>query len=279
MVVSAALADIKIYVGLSANSTSVVSDGFESAGDVFASGIVLLGLNLAAKPPDAEHPYGHGRFETLAGLAVGVLLAVAGAAICLASLQRANDPAHSPALFAIWPLLGSIVVKSATSAAKFRYGRRMQSVSLTADAFNDGVDVFSGVTALAAVAITLHDPPRFAVADHIGGFIVGLIVIFVGGRVCYETAMQLSDRMPDEATLAEIRRVALSVPGAVAIEKCYARRSGMQYFVDLHLEVDPNLTVRDSHDIANQVRFRVRENLTWVADVLVHVEPANGNIL
>src|SRR5437899_2065078 len=103
MVLSAGLAVTKIYFGLAANSTSVVSDGLESAGDVFASGIVFFGLLLAAKPPDAEHPYGHGRYETLAGLGVGVLLAVTGAVICLRSLQRAFETLNPPALFAIWP--------------------------------------------------------------------------------------------------------------------------------------------------------------------------------
>lgn len=274
MVLSAGLAVTKIYFGRAANSTSVVSDGIESAGDVLASGIVFFGLLLAAKPPDAEHPYGHGRYETLAGLGVGVILAVTGAVICLRSLQRAYETETSPAMYAIWPLLGSILVKSATSAVKFHYGKKMRSAALTADAWHDGVDICSGITASIAVALSLYDPRRFFAADHLGGFLVGLIVIFLGARVIWETAMQLMDTMPDRDTMAQIRKVALSVPGAIAIEKCYARKTGMQFHVDLHLEVAPDLTVRESHNIATEVRNRIRHELAWVADVLVHVEPA-----
>ncbi|HLJ15978.1 MAG TPA: cation diffusion facilitator family transporter [Bryobacteraceae bacterium] len=271
--ISALLAVAKIIVGLWANSTSVVSDGIESAGDVFASGIVLLGLRVAARPPDAEHPYGHGRSETLAGLAVGLLLAVVGGAICVGSLMRAHAAEHAPAWYAIWPLIASIAVKLALYLAKSHYGRKMRSAALLADASNDAVDILSGVVALTAVWLTLHNPRGLLAADHYGGFAVGLIVIFLGLRVVHDTVLQLMDTMPEPAMMGQIRGIALSVPGALAIEKCYARKTGLQYHVDLHLEVDPELTVRQSHDIATQVRIKIKENLEWVADVLVHVEP------
>ena len=274
MVVSGSLAVIKILAGLLGGSTSVVADGFESAGDVFASGFVLLGLTLGAKPADENHPYGHGRVETLTGLMIGLILACAGVFISYHSIARLDDVHAPPAAYVIWPLIASACVKAVLSGVKFHYGRRIHSMALIADAWNDGVDILSALVALVAVGLTLYDSDRFLAADHYGGFAVGLIVIFTGLRVTRETALQLMDTMPDDKTMAEIRDVAMEVPGVRGVEKCYARKTGLQYHVDLHLEVDPEITVRASHDIATDVRIRIKETLNWVADVLVHVEPA-----
>ncbi len=279
VLVSCALATAKIIIGWMAGSTSVVADGFESAGDVVASTIVLFGLTVAAKPPDANHPYGHGRFEMLTGLAVGFILAVGGVGICVNSVQRAQQAHEVPAFYGLWPLVGSIIAKSVLSAVKFRYGRRIQSGALIADAWNDTVDIVSGTAALIALGLTLLNPQRFLAADHYGGFVVGIIVIFTALRVVRDTSLQLMDTMPDEELMTSVREVAMTVPGVHGVEKCFARKTGLQYHVDLHLEVDPNLTVRDSHDIASHVRDRIKERLDWVADVMVHVEPFLGDIV
>ncbi len=273
MTVGAAIAVSKIVVGAHAGSSAVTSDGLEAGGDVLSSGIVYTGLWLAAKPPDSEHPYGHGRYETLAGLAVGAILLLAGAAIFWHGYTSMAERSALPS-YALYPLLASIVVKILLSAAKFRVGRRISSTALQADAWHDMTDLLSTFVALLAVGLTLLNPERFATADHIGGILIGLIIFALSIQVVHRTVDNLLDTMPDPEKLAEIRRVALSVPGALGIEKCFARATGLRYHVDLHLEVDPELTVRDSHDIATQVRGVVKDTLPWVADVLVHVEPA-----
>src|SRR6185295_9347234 len=274
MIVSGVLAVVKIVTGLVAGSTSVFADGLESAGDVFASGLVFLGLTVAAKPPDYNHPYGHGRAETLTGLLVGVILLVAGFGISFHSLQLVGAVHPPPARYAIWPVIASIIIKSILSVVKYRLGKRIGSTALAADAWNDAVDILSGIAALSAVGLTLYDPARFLAADHYGGFAVGLIVIFTGIRVTRDTGLQLMDTMPDERLMSTIRDVARQVAGVEGVEKCFARKTGLQYHVDLHLEVDPEITVRSSHDIAQQVRERIKSDLKWVADVLVHVEPS-----
>jgi len=273
MAVSGGLAVLKITVGLMAGSTSVVADGLESAGDVLASGTVWFGLWVAAKPADENHPYGHGRVETLSGLVVGLGLILAGIGICYHSLSRAGQAHTPPASYAVWALLVSILAKSLLSSFKFYYGKKLRSAALVADAWNDAVDIVSATAALSALALTLYDPSRFLLADHYGGFAVGLIVIFMGLHVARDTAMQLIDTMPGEEMLGPIRNVALGVAGVRGVEKCYARKTGFQYHVDLHVEVDPELTVRASHEIATEVRARLRKELNWVADVLVHIEP------
>jgi cation diffusion facilitator family transporter len=273
ILISAVLATAKITIGLRANSTSVVSDGFESASDVFASGLVLFGLIMAAKPADEDHPYGHGRLEILAGLAVGVILAITGTLISERSFVRMFDVQHAPSVFGLWPLAASIVVKSALWLAKRGLGRKVHSSSLVADSWNDAVDVLSGCTAMAALGLTLRDPVRFAAADHVGGVAVGLIVVLLGVQVIRQTTFELMDTMPDEELLRQVRDVAMQVPGAKAVEKCLARKTGLKYHVDLHLEVDPSMTVFESHEIASLVRIEIKEKLDWVADVLIHVEP------
>jgi cation diffusion facilitator family transporter len=270
--ISAILATIKIVVGMRANSVAVVSDGFESASDCFTSGLVLFGLWVASKPADEDHPYGHGRFEILMGLAIGLILAAAGAGISLNSLYNRNDH-HLTQLRAIWPLVASIVVKLILGAVKRVIARRSGSVSLSADSWHDFVDVLSGFVALLAVLLAVYFPSTMAPADHWGGFLVGMIVIYLGVRVTRETVLQLMDTMPEGPRMEEIRVAALQVPGALAIEKCYARKTGMRYHVDLHLEVDPNLSVWQSHEIAHAVKQTVTTDLPWVEDVLVHVEP------
>lgn len=274
MLVSGVLALIKLFAGIAGHSTAVVADGLESTGDVFASGLVWLGLTLAAKPPDADHPYGHGRVETLTGLLIGLVLTAGGALISYGSLERLGHPQSPPASYVIWPLLASLVAKGGLATFKFRYGRRLRSAALIADAWNDTMDMLSATTALAAVGLALSFPARFANADLYGGFAVGLIVVLTGLRVSRDTALQLIDTMPDQHLMLQIRAVATSVPGVRGVEKCFARKTGLRYHVDLHLEVDPEMTVRQSHDIATRVRIQIVERLDWVADVLVHVEPA-----
>jgi cation diffusion facilitator family transporter len=274
MAISAALAVIKILAGLAGHSTAVVADGLESTSDVFASGFVLLALTLAAKPADADHPYGHGRVEILTGLLIGLALTAGGAIISYGSLERVGQPHPGVAAFVLWPLFASAAAKSGLAVFKFRYGRKLESAALIADAWNDTVDTVSATVALIAAGLTLSDPLRFPNADRYGGFVVGLLVVTMGLRVVRETALQLMDTMPDKDRMAQIRAAAAVVPGVRGVEKCFARKTGLRYHVDLHLEVDPNMTVRQSHHIAHEVRQRILERLTWVADVLIHVEPA-----
>jgi cation diffusion facilitator family transporter len=274
IVISSLLALTNIAVGLLAHSTSVLAAGVEFAGDVIASAIVLVGLQLASRPPDAEHPYGHGRIETLAGFLLGVLLAGAGLAICYHSLQAIGLKHAPPGSIAIAALAVAIVLRTIMSIVKFRVGRRINSSSLVADAWNDTVDILSAVAALTAVALATYNPDRFLAADHYGGFAVGLVVIITGIRVVRETSLELMDTMPSSDRTDRIQEVASQVPGVIRVEKSFARKTGLQYHVDLHIEVDPNMTVAGSHEIAARVRSTLRRELPWVADVLVHVEPA-----
>jgi cation diffusion facilitator family transporter len=273
-IVSAMLAAASVTVGVMTGSTAVVATGLELAGDVLSSTVVLVGLVLASRPADANHPYGHGRVETLAGLLVGLLLILGGGGVAYRSLL-AVDASHSPpGVAALWVLVCTMTVRSVMFGLKFRAGRQIGSASLVADAWNDAVDILSAAAAFVAVALTRINPDRFLAADHYGGFAVGLIVIVTGLRVARDASLDLTDTMPAQGRMDDLRVEVLQVPGVRGLEKMFARKTGLQYHIDLHLEVDPEMTVRVSHDIAHDVKQRVRERLPWVADVLVHVEPA-----
>jgi len=274
--VSGILACSNILIGLLAQSTSVVATGFEFAGDVLASSIVLIGMGVAARPADENHPYGHGRFETLSAFVVGVILASGGVMICYQSLQAVGARHSPPGVTAAAALVGAVMLRGVMSSVKFRVGRRIHSSALVADAWNDAVDILSALAALTAVALATYDPVRFLAADHYGGFAVGIVVVITGLRVLRDASLELVDTMPPSELTGEIQKLARSVAGVQGIDKVFARKSGLQYLVDLHIEVDPRLTVAASHAIAGHVRAILKRELSWVADVMVHVEPSQA---
>lgn len=270
---SAILAILNTSVGLLSGSTSVTAAGIEFAGDVLASLIVFLGMIMASRPADDDHPYGHGRFEILAGLLVGLILVLAGIAICAHSIGKLAAPATLPLATALWAPVVSMGVKSVLAVAKFRVGRQISSAALVADAWNDTVDIVSAFTALAALTLTVLDPVRFIRADALGGFAVGIIVILTGLRVVRDASLELTDTMPPPGMLAEIRRKAVEVRHVDGVEKCFARKTGFQYHVDLHIEVDPDMTVAESHLLGHRVQDHIIRKVPFVAGVLVHIEP------
>ncbi|MGH8638555.1 MAG: cation diffusion facilitator family transporter, partial [Burkholderiales bacterium] len=239
MAMSGMLAGTSILVGLLARSTSVVATGFEFAGDVLASSIVVVGMGIAARPADENHPYGHGRFETLSAFIVGVILAAGGAMISYQSLQAVGVRHEPPGALAAVALVGAIVLRGIMSAVKLRVGRRLRSSALIADAWNDAVDILSAMAALTAVGLANYDPERFLAADHYGGFVVGIVVVVTGIRVVREASLELVDTMPEPELTDAIVSIAKSVDGVRGIDKVFARKTGLQHHIDLHIEVDP----------------------------------------
>jgi cation diffusion facilitator family transporter len=276
IVASAGLAVLNLVVGILTGSTSVVATGAEFAGDVLASTAVFLGMVVAVRPADERHPYGHGRVETLSAFVVGLVLALGGIGICYNSLQAVGTIHPAPGTAAIAALLVAIAVRGVMSGVKFRVGGRIRSAALVADAWNDTVDILAAVVALTAVGLAMFNGERFLAADHYGGFAVGVIVILTGVRVLRDASLELMDTMPDADMVDQVRRTAGTVAGVLGVDKLHARKTGLQYHVDLHVEVDPELTVTASHLIAGQVRRQIRDDIPWVADVLVHIEPASA---
>jgi len=272
IVASILLAVANILVGLASESRSVLATGIEFSGDVLASSLILISIIVASRPADDQHPYGHGRVETLGAFVLGLILIVAGIGVSWASLHGIAERHSAPGPMAIVALLFAIGLRAIMATIKFRVGRRESSAALLADAWNDSVDILAATTALVAVGLAMYDT-RFLAADHYGGAVVGVIVALTGARVLRDASLALMDTMPDADKIDEIKHVAREVEGVWGVDKTYARKTGFTYHVDLHIEVDPTLTVAASHQIAGHVRSLVRARLRWVADVLVHVEP------
>lgn len=263
-----------VSVGLMAGSRSAVAAGVEFGADAVAALLVYGGLVLAARPPDREHPYGHGRAEIVTGLILGMMLVVTGFTIADQSLVGFRLPHPPPAAAAVVPLVIAALVKGVLMAVKFRYGRLVGSAALVADAWNDTVDILSAVAALVGLGLTVYDAQRFLAADHFGGVAVGVIVIGTGLMIIRNTSLELMDTMPSAVLIRAIRTSSHKIPGVRGVEKCWARKTGLRYHVDIHVEVDPAMPVVDAHDIAERVRHQIRGDLPQIADVLVHIEPA-----
>jgi cation diffusion facilitator family transporter len=274
VVISALLAVAKIVTGAISGSSALLADGFESAGDVLASGLVWLGLTWAAKPADENHPYGHGRAETISGLVVGLLLLCGGLAIAIEAFLNVGPANRVPAGYAVWPLAVSIVVKLWMMRLKYTTARSIGSNALMTDAMNDTVDTFSGVLALSALALTLYDPVHFLHFDHYGAGAVGMIMVLAGARAIFRTGQDLMDTQPENDLLNDIREIARGVAGVDGVEKVFARKTGLRHHVDLHLEVNPAMTVRQSHLLGHAVESAILEQMRAIADVLVHIEPS-----
>lgn len=278
VVVNTLLAATNLIVGARGGSLTVVASGVEFAADVVASLAVLAGFWYASRPADSRHPYGHGRAETLTGLLIGLALFAIGATIVTHAVRDVSAMHPPPAAYTVWPLALALAVKTVLMISKVRVSRRTGSQALLADAWNDSVDVLSSVSAIIALGLTLYDPVTFRAADHVGGMLVGIFVIIAGLGVARSTSSDLLDTMPPDALLAQVRASACAVEGVRGVEKLFGRKTGLQYQLDMHLEVDGWISVDEGHAIATRVRERIREDLGEVSDVLVHVEPTGlGN--
>ena len=271
--VNAVLAAANLIVGARGGSLTVVASGVEFAADVVASLAVLAGFWYASRPADERHPYGHGRAETLTGLLIGVALFVIGATIVVHAVRDVQAVHPPPAAYTVWPLAFALAVKTVLMIVKVRISNRTGSQALLADAWNDSVDVLSSVSAIIALALTLYDPLTFRAADHVGGMLVGVFVIVAGLGVARSTSADLLDTMPPDDLLERVRTTACGVQGVRGVEKLFGRKTGLQYHVDMHLEVDGWITVDEGHAIATRVRERIRLDVHEISDVLVHVEP------
>lgn len=273
LIVSAALAVIKLVGGLFSHSTALSADGLESASDVLASAIIWGGMTIAQRPPDEKFPYGYGRAESLAGKTIGTILLMSAVLLATHSVHRLmGAPVALPAWVLI-PLGLSFILKGGLAAAKYRVGRKIRSSALIADSGNDAVDMVSAVVAAGAITLNLIDHERFAYADPVGGLGVSLIIFLMGMNIFKRTSQELMDVMPEPQLVDSVRQAAEKVPGVMRVEKCYGRKSGTYYFFDLHIEVDPHMTVHAAHEVAHVVKDRLIAECDFVRDVLVHVEP------
>ena len=268
----------KLAAGIVGHSAAMVADAAHSISDSFSSIAVLVGFRIARAPRDAEHPWGHGKAESIAAKVVALLLLGVGGAIgwnAVRGIARGGTES-APGLVALLAAAISILVKEGMYLYKIRIARRIKSTSLAADAWHHRSDALSSAIALAGIGAARFGGPQWHVFDHVAALGVAGLIVWVGARSFLRASRELMDAMIPEEGVAEIRRVALAVEGVREVEKIHARKSGLDVLVDIHVEVDGDLPVREGHAIAGRVRDELTGHLTHVERVVVHIEPYCG---
>jgi len=279
IVVMVLLAVVKVGVGWWGRSAALVADGIHTVSDVGSSLVVLLGLAIAQRPPDRTHPYGHGRAEGVAsrlvafGLILVVMAIVHGALGQLSARERTSSPSPVVPFFAGI----SIVVNELLYQYKHRVSRETGSQAVLADAWHHRSDVFTSIPVLGATAVAAYKGGDWALLDPIAALVVAAVILGAAIGIVKGALPEMMDAALEPGTTQRLRQTALQVAGVKDIEAIRGRRSGLGVLVELHVEVDPQATVEQGHEVARRVRdalFSMGENVT---DAVIHVEPYYPN--
>lgn len=273
ILVNLLLAVIKGVAGFIGHSYALIADAIESLTDVFSSFIVYFGLRVAMRPPDANHPYGHGKAEPMAAVIVSMGLLAAAGLIAYESLREIRTHHMMPEPFTLLVLPVVVVSKELMFRFVNRVGDTIESGAVKTDAWHHRSDAITSALAFVGIAIALWGGPGWESADDWAALLASGIIVFNAARLLRPAIQELGDTLPVTQLHQDIKQVANSVEGVLETEKCYVRKMGFDYYVDLHIIVDGNLTVRRGHLIGHNVKDAIQAAYPRVANVLVHVEP------
>ena len=263
----------KFLAGILGHSQALIADAVESLADIFSSIIVWRGLVVAETPPDDDHPYGHGKAEPLAAAIVSVMLLLAAAWIAFNSLHALNEPRAAPSPWTLIILVVVIAVKEMLFRFVLRESETVSSSAVETDAWHHRSDAITSAAAFLGISISLVGGKGYEAADNWAALAAACVIAFNGWRLLQPAFNELMDRAPDRELIGKIRAIAKSIVGVDAIDKCHVRKMGYQFFVDIHVVVDPQMTVERSHRIGHDVKDKLRAEIPAVRDVLVHIEP------
>jgi cation diffusion facilitator family transporter len=265
------LAMCKCFAGFVGHSFALFADGIESLSDVFSSSAVYFGLLVAIKPPDKEHPYGHGKAEPIAAAVVSLALGAAGIAIALESISLIRTPHPLPYSYTLWVLLAVVVIKILLSRYVSAVADNIDSTAVRGDAWHHLSDAITSTFAFVGISIAIWT--KNPSADDWAALCASPVILFNAWRQLRAPLAELLDTAPPPEIEGNVRRVAALVPGVIGLEKCFVRKVGFRYYVDLHVVVNGDLSVRAGHTISHEVENRVLAEVNRVAKVLVHMEP------
>ena len=279
VVVNIVLTIIKLWGGIVGNSRALIADAVHSASDVISSFVVLFGVRAANKPPDDDHPYGHGKYESVAALIVAILLIVIGIEILVSSVQLifANEAPQVPKVIALVIIVISIVVKEGLYQYKIRLGRRIKSDALIADAWHHRSDSISSIVALIGVGIAMiggqFGIPYLHFFDVIAGAFIAAIIMYVGYGLAKDSVRLSAELILDKEESMKFYETVEAIDGVIQIDSLYARTHGSYLVIDMKIGVKKTLTVEEGHDIAEFVRSELMRKYEEVSEVFVHVNP------
>lgn len=273
LLANAILAVVKGSAGVLGNSFALVADAVESLGDILGSMLVWGGLRVSALDADSDHPYGHGKAESIAAARVGLLLLVAAAWIGIRAVRWIITPHPVPAPWTLAVLAVVIVVKETFFRRVLRLAHDLDSRVVAADAWHHRSDVISSVAAMIGVGIAVLGGPAWYWADEAAAIVAGGFIAVNGWRIVQPALHDLMDGAPSTSLVDQVRAAAEAVPGVTATEKLMARRVGSRVWIDLHVHADPAMPLRDSHILSGMVKSAIRRAVPVVENVLVHMEP------
>jgi len=276
--VNAALGAAKFLAGVFGHSHALIADATESFADIFNALIMWRGIAVAAAPADEEHPYGHGKAEPLAAAFGAVMLLAAAVWITVKGgvniYQWANGiPREQPQWFTLVALGVVVFVKEGLFRFVVKEGTDVDNSAVKTDAWHHRADAITSLGAAIGITIALIGGPKFVCADDAAAIFAAFIVGWSGWLLLRPAMNELMDKAPDPEVIEQIRQLAASIEGVEHVEKCFARKAGHLLFVEMHVEVNPQMTVLRSHEIAHDVKDKIRDTMPAVSDVLVHIEP------
>jgi len=252
-------------------SFAFIADGIESLSDVISSTVVYFGLRVSIKPPDYDHPYGHGKAEPVAAIIVSRALIAAAIVIGAESIVRIQTPRRLPEAYTLWVLLAVVGIKALLSRYVSSVGEGIDSTAVRSDAWHHLSDAITSTFVFVGITVALWT--RNAAADDWAALCASPVIMFNAWRQLRAPFAELLDTAPAPKLELEVRSVASTVAGVIGLEKCHVRKVGFSYYVDLHIVVEGTLSVRQGHNIAHDVEDAVLQQVPQIAEVLVHVEP------
>lgn len=274
LVVNTLLTTGKFLAGVLGHSHALIADAVESLADIFSSVIVWRALVVASEPADEDHPYGHGKAEPLAAAIVATMLLVAAGWIAATAFREIREPHQAPAPFTLAVLVAVVIIKESLFRFVLREAVSVESSAVQTDAWHHRADAITSLCAFLGISVALLGGKGYESADDFAAVAAAMVIGWNGWRLLRHAGNELMDRSPGRGMEDRTRRIAEEVSGVERVEKCLIRKMGHQFYVDMHVEVNPQMTVQHSHEIAHEVKDRIRERLPRVRDVLVHIEPA-----
>jgi cation diffusion facilitator family transporter len=267
------LAIIKGLAGVFGNSYALIADAIESTTDIFSSFLVLFGIKYSNRPADANHPYGHGRVEPLITFLVVGFLITSATIIAYESVANIGTPHELPKPWTLFVLGAIIFWKEYSYRLVMKRGIQTNSSSLKADAWHHRSDAITSVAAFIGISIALFLGKGYEAADDWAALFASGFILYNSYLIFRPALGEIMDEHLYDDLEAEIRKIALSVEGVIDTEKCFIRKSGMKFHIDLHAVVDATISVKEGHDIAHLLKDTLRENIIELGHVLIHIEP------
>ncbi len=271
--INAVLAVVKLLSGYFGHSYALIADGIESSLDIAGSFIIWGGLKVASMPPDADHPYGHGKAEPMASIIVALSVLAAAAGLAAESVKEILTPHHAPMPFTLIVLIAVVITKETLYRVVMWRGVKSGSTAIMTEAGHHRADVVTSIAAFIGISIALIKGKGWEPADDWAALFACALIAYNGIKLLKPGLNEIMDTAPPKSVQDEIRNAAASVPGVENIEHCRIRKMGVEFYVDMHVWVDGRIPVSEGHRIAHEVKDIVRQSNPAVADVLVHIEP------